>query len=321
MSEDIVDHEPKKLPVSPQAREGAHPANSDGSASHSEEKDSSQHESLVMESHDRDSSQKGNVADEEIGHGSSDREDVDDSRGTSSSDESDDDSESGYGNNKNVDEGISEYERLRLARIKRNQAYLAKLGLEGNNKDGKGRIMPTAVTKKRASRPSNRRQVPTERRSTLSRQSKKRVDYTEMPASFLFEESDRKQSATAGGHDDHSSSPIKNRKERQRNHRMEKFIYLEFKRIASQRKQNMTKSKRQLRHAERHVKHWDRRARIWTKQRERNMEIERVRQMHIRERQALGGQTLMELLKDIDEKKHVMSQLVWQYDQEQRVSE
>ena len=242
-----------------------------------------------------------------------------DSSGTSSSDESDDDSHSGDDNSHSGDEGISEYEKLRLARIKRNQQYLAKLGLEGSGKDGKGGILGPAPTKKRTPRASTKQQLPAKRRSTLSRQSKKNVDYTEMPPRFVVQPTDNKHGET-GDENPSPAAPRKRRKERSRSHRMEKFIYLEFKRIASLRKQNLKIAKRQVRQAERHVKHWHNRARIWIKKHQREMELERVRQKHDWERQALGGQTLMELLRDLDENSIVMSQLVWEYDQEQRVS-
>merc|ERR1712161_75039 len=134
---------------------------------------------------DDDNSQENGSSSEEDGS-----EDDDDSD-NNNNDNTEGDGEDNQNNNNN--DGLSEYERLRLARIQRNQKRLAALGLvkkggtNGNRNGGGGGLFgPTdaeaALEKRKRSKKKiiDPNAVPIEpTRTNLSRSSKKRIDYAE----------------------------------------------------------------------------------------------------------------------------------------------
>ena len=104
---------------------------------------------------------------------------------------------------------ISEYEMLRLERIKRNRDYLAQLGLEG----ALGKKRPVQKKKKKIVQVE-----PNERRSSLSRRSKERsINYLDSSASItqLVKDENRGKgrrrglSTFSGTHDIQRKSRIK----------------------------------------------------------------------------------------------------------------
>jgi hypothetical protein len=261
-------------------------------------------------------------------HDVGDDDDDDDSKSSNSSssssssssrsshdDHQDDENDNDQDNDKGEDgdgtgDGLSAYEKLRLARIKRNQEYLAKLGLDEDHRQ-----------KNRPSIPKRQRRVSTEsatteRRSTLSRQSKRDVKYTDFydPTAALDKSKTKKNKdknhrtssvtegdmTTTSNGDATTSTPSLSsslpllpppgisttgpRKERTRSYRMDRVIYDEFKRIKSVQKQNVISCKRLVRQAGRHVKYWYKRASQWTKRYQAQVEQEQrqlQRQLHL----------------------------------------
>jgi hypothetical protein len=267
-------------------------------------------------------------------------------------DDEEDDKDNDNNDDTGNDDGLSAYEKLRLARIKRNQEYLAKLGLDEDNRQ---KNRPSTV--KRQRRVSTESAATTERRSTLSRQSKRDVKYTDFydptVAAALDKSKTKKnkdqnhrRSVTEGDTTMTSNadatipslpllpppgiSTTGPRKERTRSYRMDRVIYDEFKRIKSVQKQNVISCKRLVRQAGRHVKYWYKRASQWTKRYQaqvieeqrhlaRQLHLARVQQQQVYERQVLAGPTCVELLDELDRHKPLMFRLVHEYELEQKV--
>ena len=229
---------------------------------------------------------------------------------------SDDDEEGNNKSNEYITEDgrkLSEYEIQRLERIKRNQDYLAKLGLEG--KDGGG-VLGQKQKRRRTKRSSDASQVV--RRSPLSRRTKikKVVTYAEPSASVrdLLRVADRKASNApvdlmiSSPEKAELSSlvlpkpPLDHKKSRNRNvnERLEAFIYLEFKRIQSSKTQLAKQADRNVRLAEKEVKYWHKLVGRWERRNRKHFEAERQRQTEAKERVVLGGKSIKELLQDLD---------------------
>lgn len=204
-----------------------------------------------------------------------------------------------------------------MERIKRNQQYLAKLGLEGTDGQGVlGKNLPSKKTTRR--RRKSNETAPSERRSSLSRRSKQEVTYTEKPASWWKKE----VLANEGTKEDkdRASKPKKDRKkERPPSQRMDKAIYMEFKRIHSHRKQALKQAKKHVRVAEREFKHWSREATAFQRAEQRRIEVENLLKFAQEEKKIIGC-TAMELIQDIDVRSGEMYRVLFQYEDAKRVS-
>jgi hypothetical protein len=208
--------------------------------------------------------------------------------------------------------------RLRDERIKRNQQYLAELGLEGNNG-----FAP--VNKKKRRRKSAPPVIPSEQRT--SSRSKKAINYTEMPNRWLTltpEEREAQTNSRKAKSGDDSQKP------RSASQRMDKYVYLEFKRVRTTRLQAVKQAKRDIRAAEREVKHWQRPADAFEKlelqrlelekrMEQRRLEMERLTKNAEEERKILGC-TKLELLQEIDRRSYELSQVVFRHEGRQKVS-
>lgn len=190
--------------------------------------------------------------------------------------------------------------RLRLERIKRNQAKLAQLGLEG--KSGKGVL---GEKKKRQRRKST--EIPSgPRRSSLSRSTKKEIDYSvEIDLRLL------KSSALNKEKKDAKPRP----KGRPPKQRVPQFIYYEFKRIKSKRRKNLKGSKRNLKTAKREVNYWNKQTEMQRINEHRAAELERIQKQQEEERRLLGS-TKLKLLEEIDRRTPELTKVLYQYNLE-----
>jgi hypothetical protein len=203
--------------------------------------------------------------------------------------------------------------RMRLERIKRNEEYLATLGLEGNS------ARKPAQTKKK-----RRKSVPAEParpRSSLSRRTKTQVSYVPQPlripnSTLPTDPSNQEATAAASAKKKKDSSKTP----RKASQRMDRGIYDEFKRIGSRRKQLLRLSKKNVRMAERELKHWARQARRFAKKdgqrkddEQRSKEIKHLLQANEEQRQALGC-TSLQLLQEIDQRNSELSSVVIKYE-------
>eukprot|EP00934_Nitzschia_sp_Nitz4_P005089 Nitzschia sp. Nitz4//scaffold127_size64804//13733//20288//NITZ4_006174-RA/size64804-augustus-gene-0.51-mRNA-1//1//CDS//3329534744//5079//frame0 len=185
-------------------------------------------------------------------------------------------------------DGLSDYEKLRLARIKRNQQYLAKLGLE-KNEGMLGR--PKTAPKRKRKRDPAEAHLP--KRTTPGRASKmKEVDY-------IGDQLDLKSMVIrpkgSKAHRPRSSSgkmpPVP------------RIVYTQFTHIRKQRKENVKIAKRHMKMANKHRRHWELRLHQYQTQQQK-LEQERLRWAEMeQERKQLGGKTKLELLSELDRRK------------------
>ena len=103
----------------------------------------------------------------------------DDSESDSDDSDSDDsDSPSNNNNNKDGQYQMSAYERQRLERIKRNQEYLASLGLQEQKQEVD--LAKRKAAEQRRLKRAQQKAIPLEKRELKSRSTKKNVNYTTM---------------------------------------------------------------------------------------------------------------------------------------------
>ena len=265
------------------------------------------------------------------GVASDDNDNNDDSASSNSSSEDDEGKEESESKSEAyvTEDGrtLSEYEIQRLERIKRNRAYLAQLGLAG--KDGGGVL----GKKKKKERP---RKAATDEKPVIRRVSRrsrvKTVTYTEPSASVrdLLRVADKK--ATNAPVDLKLTSPEKadmgtqeveppkqpppsnKPKKRSVNDRQEQFVYLEFLSIRSSKNQSLRQAKQNVRTAEKEVKYWHKLVQRWERRKQRQSEAQRQRQTEVRERAELGGNSIKEVLQEIDSRMPEIAETVKRYD-------
>jgi len=151
-----------------------------------------------------------------------------------------------------LDGGLSTYEKMRLERIRRNQEYLATLGLEKLEKKGE--------TKQPSRKPTDRWEN-LEKRETIHRRSKmKEIRYTSpKPA---------KVSQTTMGPEDETREELNNRKPRSTSG-VSLVIYRELKSTSARRRRDVRTAKTLLRHAEVELKYAKRQAAIYAQKQQR----------------------------------------------------
>jgi len=180
--------------------------------------------------------------------------------------------------------------RLRLERIKRNQERLAALGLQD------GSLKP------KAQKPQRRKfkpKVPLETRERISRSSKKRIDYSQMPQLWNrddFSSSKKKRSKNDDSYlreltPEEIARREKRKNERKPNERIPRFIYNEFNRITKTRRQGVKIAKRHVGKARREKEYWERITRKLTAQ---ENQIKKVREMKAKKQQMIEEEQLRE---------------------------
>jgi hypothetical protein len=201
---------------------------------------------------------------------------------------------------------LSEYERLRLERIKRNREYLAQLGLEENSNRAPER-------KKRIKRESSSNEI-LERRA--SSRPVKPVRYTEPSVSV------RSILRTAQGVDKASLEPTVSQdvihrkpiKKYDPQHRMEGYIWAEFRRLKSHRKGILKQAERALKWAEKEKKYWTNRSLLWERKNQRVVEAQQQRIEEERQRLQFGGKTTKELYQEMSRRIPIIQQAIDDYD-------
>jgi hypothetical protein len=207
---------------------------------------------------------------------------------------------------------LSFFFRMRLERIKRNQEYLATLGLEGNSN-----AIPKKKKRIRKSVPA----APARPRSSLSRRTKTKVSYVPQPlrvpnGTVPHHPSQKPNTAATAAAKPQKDSSKKPRKASQR---MDRGIYDEFKRITSKRKQLLRQAKRDVRTAEKELKHWARQSRNFQRKHTQRKEVEGMIQANKEQREALGC-TSLELLQDIDRRNSDLISVVINFEESIKVS-
>lgn len=194
---------------------------------------------------------------------------------------------------------ISEYEMLRLERIRRNKEKLAALGLEGQN--GGGVLGEKKKSKKKViRRPSSEVEGP--KRSSLSRRSKGKIKHyaTELPSvrQLLKGQADLKKEKKV----DDPDKPKKSKKKKDPSERMDKVLHDEFRRIRSHKKSALVQAERDNRAAIKEVKYWKHQIEAEKRKEIREQKkLEQQVQKVDEEREVLGGKTARQLLKEIDD--------------------
>lgn len=248
------------------------------------------------------------VSNEEEEDGNDDMNDSDSSSDDSSN--SDDDDEEGGESQPSViikdGRELSEYEIKRLERIRKNKEYLKQLGLEGDNG-----VLGSRPTTKKKKKPASSAPVPVKKRSSR-RAARKKVDYSEPSAtiaSLLRAEEPKKK--------DDDKGP---RKSRDKANRLERFIYDEFKSIASRKKNLVREAERYVRAAEKEVKFW---TRMVEKEERRERRKQEGGSLYTKkdEEIELIGCTLRELLQEVDSRMPELIEAAEKYDDEFQVRE
>ena len=136
---------------------------------------------------------------------------------------------------------LSAYEIMRLERIKRNQAYLAKLGLEADSNSGKKGFLLAPNEKKAAKK--KKKEVVVQRRTSVGRRTKaKKVDYTEKKIKQKIDLLSKQEKT--------SEKKEKTEKQKTKDNSVPLFIYREFRNMEVSRRQNMRTAEKLVRSAE-----------------------------------------------------------------------
>ena len=203
------------------------PDDSDDNKSNSQDQCDNEEENDDDEEND-DEEDEGNDDDSDREDEGDDEENEDDAAGEDDEKDDDDDSDE--------DNGLSEYERLRLERIRRNQEYLAGLGLE-----------KAKPQQKQRSRQKKKKDKPVLEPKRSSRRVKTVQQYTEPPASVKDLLGPKKP-----------KQPRKPKKDY--NERMDRNIHVEFKRIQGHKTQTLRRTERAVKTAKRELKYWRKKA-------------------------------------------------------------
>lgn len=204
-----------------------------------------------------------------------------------------------------TDGQLSRYELLRLERIKRNQEYLSKLGLNDTKK------LPRKEKKRQRKRSSFSEIDFSEKRS--SGRVRKSISYTEPTNSVR-----NLLNGTTAKVKPKSEKPNRARGPRssaELSNRMERFIFREFQRIKSKKTHVFRQTDRLTRAAEKEVAYWQRQALLWERRKERRSETERQRHLSEQERATFGGGTLKQFLQEIDKRMPTLLTAASEYDE------
>lgn len=219
---------------------------------------------------------------------------------TESARESDSDSED---DDDNDNDGLSDYEKLRLERIRRNQEYLSRLGLE----EQKSNLRPQKRARKIKENPPANAETIQQRKASLRRKTEQ-VRYSDVSMSEILGRKPRSS----------EPQPRKPKPEKEIQHRMERFVYREFQRIQAERNTAQKQIELLIRRTEKEKAFWKK----IIEQKEGRDQLSQSRRAELEaERAIFGGLTLRELLKQIDQRFPELLQVARDYDQEIQVRE
>jgi hypothetical protein len=191
---------------------------------------------------------------------------------------------------------------------------LKQLGLQG--KDGQGVLGKPKKShqKKNQSRSKSTTEVIIEQRQRLSRKSKaKEVDYTGDLNLRAMMDADREAQRKAKL----ERNKNKNSNTKSHDHRVPLFIYQEFQRIRSTRKEHVKQAKRHVREATREIKYWSQQVSFITHREKSQFQREKwLRQQQV-EKSVLNGKTQWEILQELDRRLPELQAVVEKYDTQQ----
>jgi hypothetical protein len=225
---------------------------------------------------------------------------------------------------------LSDYEILRLERMKRNREKLAQLGLAQNHhdKDGVWGVGATNSDAKK-NKPARPRKSETTAalplRAKSSRTSKKSVNYAEPSISVrtLLKKAEAKEDegevpeeeaiteqepSAVNNPSEDAAAQVPERKRKWDQERLPQDIYREFKRIRSYKRDLLIEAQRAARNADKEIRYWTKRVEKYQKTflRKKNETDEKL---------ALGGKTSRELLQILDEKMPEIQEAVRNYEE------
>ena len=213
---------------------------------------------------------------------------------------------------------LSAYEIMRLERIKRNQAYLAKLGLESDSTNGMKRTLlaphEDEMKKKKAAKKRMKKEVVVHRRTSVGRRTKaKKIDYTEKKVKQKNDVLPKEQKKSA--------KKEKSEKRKKKETSLPLFIYREFKNMEVSRRQNVRTAEKlvrsaqlEIRRAEKEIETLQRRERRLRERETRDAlvpvvhEIEKRRVDIIKALRGIAGQAKTEISKE-EQRKQAMKKL------------
>lgn len=264
------------------------------------------------EKDDGDDSDSANSGDSNSGDGDSDS----DNSGNGSNSDGDEKEEEEKVPTDEYGRELSAYEIMRLERIKRNQAYLAGLGLEEEKKRA-NEAKRKEIEEKRKERKKNNEETPMlERRKSMARKSKtKEVDYSGGLKNVLEPKMKKKDKKRDKAKDMDKMKRPREEKKKKRAEQLPRFIYLEFEHIKKCRNKAVTTGKRLVKAAEVEVRVAKKNLEIHEKREKRRQEKEERRQL-------LESKRLLEpLVKELDARRVELQKAWKEFDAwDQRVS-
>jgi hypothetical protein len=217
---------------------------------------------------------------------------------------------------------LSKYEIMRLERIKRNQAVLAKLGLQGSSSGG-GILSPYADEMKKKQRRKKQqaknedKKATQESRRLSSRAAKKNVDYSEK--ALLGD-----MATGITGEPSNGGTKVK-RKERARKDRMPREIFHEFRRVERRNRQAKKSAEKSFRAAQTEQRYWKKQAGIFKRkemrriQNEARIELFRIAEEEAAEELRVLGATSENLLIQVDMRMQELRMARMNYDRADEV--
>ena len=187
--------------------------------------------------------------------------------------------------------GLSSLEKRRFERIRRNKEVLSRLGLAD--------LKPMAKPKQQ--RPRDKREVDPGDVRKSSRKSKKEVNYADQPVRFLVDN-------TGTAHD--PTSKKKRTIERDKDKRMERYIYHEFLRLRSTQRNELKIAEKTLRCAQLEHKYAARAANVVT----RRKKLLEKGSTALESEKLKFGKSLRELLQDIDRRQMEIQSALHDFD-------
>ena len=295
---------------------------------HEESRNEGSNEDNSDDGNGNESDNSDNSRQHDDGSGASDEEsdDDDDNDDENDSDISSDDSDSNEGDENdgqtgdaNItvgEDGLSEYERLRLERIKRNKARLVQLGLEG----GFPKIKKQPSQSKRRKSTEIFPAGPKRR----SRRSTDKIDYTEPSLSITQVAKAEKENLKGekGKDAENPESKKGGRKEEtgKPKGRIPRFIFDEFRYIDQHKKRMMKLSNKNLRIAETEIGFWQKKAKTKAKVEEKKLKMEQMHKKIEEEMQIFGGGSAKDFLQQVEKRTPEIMHKISMYEYHQRVS-
>ena len=240
---------------------------------------------------------------------SEEEEEESDSSNSNSSDDDDDNKNNGGNNNEN--QGLSDYELLRLERIKRNKERLVQLGLE--SKDGGGVLgkkkKPTSQKRRTSASSTDKLAAPTRRSRRSSAGAVASYAEQNLSTRSIVGEAEKKDPSKSSSKsnsnlagisgEDNKLRRVGARKEKVREERIPRFIYDEFQIIITNKKDMLKQAEKYARKSEVEYKYWRKRAHVVERRAEREREYQEMLSK-LEEEKAIFGTGAYQFVQDLE---------------------